>query len=84
MESGRRAKYATPTLIGDLKMPPEKVIAATKWKGWFGWKQVTQSNTQRGLSSVRKKYQAQDRLMARITDADRLSRVIDAAGSYPP
>src|SRR5262249_55526548 len=66
-ESGRRAKYASPGLIGDLKMPPEKVVAATKWKGWFGWKPVTQANTQRGVSSLRKKYQSQDRLMARIT-----------------
>ena len=66
-DSGRRAKYATPTLIGELKMPAEKAVAATKWKGWFGWKPVTQTNTQRGLSSVRKKYQNQDRLMARIT-----------------
>jgi outer membrane protein assembly complex protein YaeT len=67
VETGRRARYASPTLIGELKMPPMKVISATKWKGWiFGWKQVTQSNTQRGLSNVRKKYQSQDRLMARI------------------
>ena len=67
VETGRRARYATPTLIGELKMPPEKVISATRWRGWiFGWKPVTQSNTQRGLSNVRKKYQSQDRLMARI------------------
>src|ERR1700730_10735061 len=67
VETGRRARYRTPTLIGDLKMPPEKVISATKWKGLiFGWKPVTQSNTQHGLSNVRKKYQSQDRLMARI------------------
>jgi outer membrane protein insertion porin family len=68
VESGGRARYATPTLIGDLKMPKEKVISATGWKGWlFGWRPVTQSNTQRGLGKVRKKYQSQDRLMARIT-----------------
>src|SRR5260370_794994 len=67
VQSGRRAKYRTPTLIGDWKMPPEKVISATRWKGWFGWRPVTQSNTQRGLSSVRKKSQGRDRLMARIT-----------------
>src|SRR5260370_12758491 len=67
VQSGRRAKYRTPTLIGDLKMPPEKVISATRWQGWFGWRPVTQSTTQRGLSSVRKKYQSQDRLMALIT-----------------
>jgi outer membrane protein insertion porin family len=67
VESGRRAKYATPTLTGDLKMPAKKVVSATKWKGWLGWKRITQSNTQRGLSNVRKKYQNQDRLMARIT-----------------
>jgi outer membrane protein insertion porin family len=67
VESGRRARYAKPGFIGDLKMAPEKLVSATKWKGWLGWKPVTQSNTQRGLSNVRKKYQSQDRLMARVT-----------------
>jgi outer membrane protein insertion porin family len=65
--SGQRARYTAPALVGDLKMPPEKVISATKWKGWLGWKPVTQSRTQHGLENVRKKYQKQDRLMARIT-----------------
>ena len=67
MDSGRRARYASPEVLGDSNMPVEKVIAATKWKGWFGWRPVTQSRTQRGLQNVRKKYQKQDRLMARVT-----------------
>src|SRR5262245_37928640 len=67
VDSGHRARYAIPNVEGDLKMPPGKVISATKWKGWFGWKPVTQSRTQRGLQNVRKQYQKQDRLMARVT-----------------
>jgi len=64
---GRRAKYAAPAIVGDAKMPLEKVISATKWKGLLGARVVTQSRTQRGLENVRKKYQKQDRLMARVT-----------------
>lgn len=67
VESGKRARYASPALVGDLKLPPEKVIAATRWKGWLGWRPVTQSRTERGLSNVRNRYQKQDRLMARVT-----------------
>jgi outer membrane protein assembly complex protein YaeT len=67
IESGRRARYASPRLVGDLKMPANQVISATRWKGWFGWHQVTQSRTERGLAGVRNKYQKQNRLMARVT-----------------
>src|SRR5712664_3308845 len=67
IETGRRAKYASPAVVGDLKIPPQDVISATRYKGWFGWKLVTQSRTQRGLANVRKKYLKQDRLMARVT-----------------
>jgi outer membrane protein insertion porin family len=67
VEAGRRARYASPEVVGDSNMPVEKVIAATKWKGWFGWRPVTQSRTQKGIQNVRKKYQQKDRLMARVT-----------------
>ena len=57
----------TPEILGEPSMPINKVISATKWKGWFGWKQVTQSRTQRGIQNVRNQFQKQDRLMARVT-----------------
>src|SRR5579862_9748609 len=67
VDTGRPAKYASPELIGEPAMPPLKLISATGWKGWLGWKPVTQSRTQHGLQNVRKKFQKQDRLMATIT-----------------
>ena len=67
VDTGQRAKYASPQLTGDPAMPPMKIVSATGWKGWLGWKPVTQSRTQHGLQNVRKKYQKQDRLMATIT-----------------
>jgi outer membrane protein insertion porin family len=66
-EAGRRADYASPAVVGEPIIPVEKVISATKWKGWFGWRPVTHSRTQKGLQNVRKQYQKQDRLMARVT-----------------
>jgi outer membrane protein assembly factor BamA len=66
-DAGKRASYAKPAVSGDPVMPVEKVIAATKWKGWFGWKPVTHSRTQKGLQNIRKQYLKQDRLMARVT-----------------
>ena len=32
VESGPRAKYRTPALLGELQMAVEKIVAATKWK----------------------------------------------------
>ena len=67
VDSGRRAKYASPSLLGDLQLPPEKLISSTRWKGWFGWRAVTQARTGQGLANIRKQYQKQNRLMARVT-----------------
>src|ERR1700722_5045933 len=45
VETGKRAKYASPQLLGDPAMPALKAVAATGWKGWLGWKPVTQART---------------------------------------
>jgi len=37
VDSGHRATYTTPSVEGELKLPAEKVMSATGWKGWFGW-----------------------------------------------
>ena len=66
IETGRRARYWRPEVSGDLKMPAATIVSATRWKGWLGWRPVTQNRTQRGLARVREKYQDQDRLMAGV------------------
>jgi outer membrane protein insertion porin family len=66
-ESGARASYSSPEVLGEPQMTPHKVTSATRWKGWFGWKPVTEARTQKGLDNVRKLYLKQDRLMARVT-----------------
>lgn len=68
IDSGKRARFAPPVIAGDLKVPPEKIISATKWRRFLigTWKPVTQSRVQRGLYGIRQMYQKQDRLMAKV------------------
>ena len=65
--TGDRATYAPPTVTGSLERPAESIVKATHWKGWFGWKDVTEARTQDGVQRVRRSYQKQDRLQARVT-----------------
>jgi outer membrane protein insertion porin family len=69
VDSGRRARFATPQLTGDLKMQPEDILDATHWRRWLigGWRSVTQSRVSKGLDGVRSRYQQQGRLEARVT-----------------
>jgi len=66
IRSGRRARYAGPIITGNPERQPKEVIKATHWKGWLGWKPVTESRTQDGLDRARRSYQERDRLMARV------------------
>lgn len=65
---GKRAKYTDPLIEGDTKLPAKTIVRATGWQirfiGW--WRQVTQSRTRNGLTGIRKKYQKQDRLSAKV------------------
>jgi len=65
---GKRARYEMPKLEGDLKLPDSTIVSATGWRVILihRWRGVTQSLTQRGVESVRKKYQKQDRLAADV------------------
>ncbi len=68
VESGPRAKYRQPVLLGELQMAVEKIVAATKWKRrWVGgWRPVDQNRTRQGSDNVRKKYEKQQRLLATV------------------
>src|SRR5579859_5847810 len=68
VDSGPRARYRTPEVLGNLKMAADKIVAATGFKRRFigGWHPVTQSRTRQAMDNVRKKYQNANRLMATV------------------
>lgn len=66
VSTGSRAHYSSPQISGDPERPAANIVKATHWKGWFGWKPVTEARTQDGLHRVRASYQNQDRLEARV------------------
>jgi outer membrane protein insertion porin family len=68
VDSGRRAKYRTPVIQGNLKMAVDKIITATRWKRRIigGWHPVTQSRTRQGVDNIRRKYENSNRLMATV------------------
>ncbi|MCU1237202.1 MAG: surface antigen [Candidatus Solibacter sp.] len=66
VSSGTRARLSQPEITGDTKVPPEQLAKATKYKGWFRWKQATASNQQAGVQNIRKRYNKDERLTADV------------------
>lgn len=67
VEHGDRARYQRPRIIGPVTGDVEEIIDATKWRGWFGWKQVTSARTEDGVDRVRRYYHDRERLEARAS-----------------
>ena len=67
VNSGKRARLEMPVVTGDTKLPPEQIAKATKYKGWFRWKQATQENTNSGVKNARGKYEKAERLTANVS-----------------
>ena len=69
VDGGRRAVFGPPKITGDPKMDPERILDATKFRRWLigKWKPVTQSRIRQALEGVRKLYQKENRLEARVT-----------------
>src|SRR5205823_6218202 len=67
--TGKRAQFAYPSMTGDLKVEPEKILTATKFRRWMihTWKPMTQSRVRQALDGVRALYQKENRLEARVT-----------------
>jgi outer membrane protein assembly complex protein YaeT len=63
---GKRARFDRPAVAAAPGVEEDKVVKATKWKGWFRWKSVTEDRVQTGLQRVRGRFEKQDRLMARV------------------
>jgi outer membrane protein assembly complex protein YaeT len=68
VKPGDRARYQTPIIHGDSKLPLNTIVRATGWKIRFigRWRQMTAALTQSGLTGIQKKYQNQDRLTADV------------------
>jgi outer membrane protein insertion porin family len=69
VDTGPRAYFTTPVLLGDLKMDAGRILSATKFRRWLihTWKPVTQNRVRQGLDGVRKLYEKENRLEAKVT-----------------
>jgi outer membrane protein insertion porin family len=69
IDAGPRARFGPPDLLGDLKVPPAKVMAATRMQRWLihTWKPVTQTRVRQALDGVRSLYEKENRLEAKVT-----------------
>jgi len=65
--SGDRARYQRAELAGVAGKEAANVAGATHWKGWFGWKAVTENRTQDGLERIRRHYRERHHLGAEVT-----------------
>ncbi|MGI8991191.1 MAG: POTRA domain-containing protein [Bryobacteraceae bacterium] len=68
IKTGKRAKFWTPRLTGQLELPPEKIVKATRWKRSIlgSYRPVTQRRVRQGVDRVRAKYENSDRLLATV------------------
>ncbi len=68
IHEGKRAKYDTPAITGETKLPDATILRATGWRlpliHW--WRHVTSARTRGGVQGVLNKYGGKDRLMARV------------------
>jgi outer membrane protein assembly complex protein YaeT len=73
IETGERARFAGVDFLGELTQPKENLIRATRWQRRFlfirlpGWRELTQTRLQNGISNVQEALQKGDRLLARAT-----------------
>jgi outer membrane protein assembly complex protein YaeT len=68
VDRGRRARFGPPNLQGDLRLPEERIIRATRFRRIFfhTWKPMTQTRVRQGVDGVRALYQHEDRLEAKV------------------
>jgi len=91
VESGHRAKFTTPMVKGDPGRPVDQVIKAARWRKFLGygdWQPATDARLQNGLDRIRRSYQKNDFLMAKVSldsmnyqeDTNRVVPVLEVNG----
>lgn len=67
--SGSRARFAPPVLTGDLKVDEGRLLKATRFRRWLigTWKPMTQPRTRQALDGVRRLYEKDQRLEAKVS-----------------
>ncbi len=68
IDSGPRARFYRPVLLGNYKLDPARILTATRFRRWLihTWKPVTQTRMRQGLDGVRSLYQKENRLEAKV------------------
>ena len=68
IDSGPRARFYRPVLLGNYKLDPARILTATRFRRWLihTWKPVTQTRIRQGLDGVRSLYQRENRLEAKV------------------
>jgi outer membrane protein insertion porin family len=68
IEPAARARFDTPIIKGDPGRPIDRIVRASRWKRFFGlgWSPVTESRVQSGLDRIRRLYQKEGLLMAKV------------------
>ena len=69
IDAGRRARFGTPVLAGNIQLEPKRVLKATKFRRWIihTWKPMTQTRVRQALEGVRALYEKEHRLEAKVT-----------------
>lgn len=66
---GKRARFVTPSVTGDMKRPVGSLLRATHWQrawGLLSYKHLTEQRLSNGLDRIRFSFQKNDFLMARV------------------
>jgi outer membrane protein insertion porin family len=73
VDPGQRAKFNGMVASGDALRPLDSLIQSSGWKrfrGWFGWHQLTETRLQNGIENIRSWYPKHDRLLAQVKLVD--------------
>jgi outer membrane protein assembly complex protein YaeT len=73
VEAGPRARYTQPDISGVTPAEAGSLTRTSRWTrflGNFGWKQVTETRTSRGLERMRRFYAERERLLSKVELAD--------------
>jgi outer membrane protein insertion porin family len=69
VDTPKRARYGEPEFRGPLIFEEGKLVGRSNWERWWGllgWKEVSETRTQQGISRIRRHYQGRDYMMARV------------------